>query len=641
MTNGRELEAALCPTSLGDFVGQPSAHVQLSVAIKAARRRSEALDHVLICGPAGIGKTALARIIGCELAVPVDETAGLELRKKLDLTGVLSNARPGQVFIIDEIDRLRPEMEKILYPVMEESRFDIEIGAGPGARTHSIALPPFTVVGTVSSEGLLSARLRNHFGIVLRLDYYDEAHLAKIVERSARLLEVAITNEAAQEIARRGRGTPRTANRLLRRVCDYAQSRTNCRVDLTVAQQALDLIEVDRCGLGDVDHKIMRTIIEKFAGGPVGLVAVASCINEQATMIEQDHEPYLVRLGFLERTQRGHAATSRANEYFKSPRPRSFGVSQDIPSEKRHGTNIQVPKLMDAPVSSFPADDEGLDDALAELNALVGLAAVKLAVTDLINLMKVRRLRTAVGLPTTPISLHRVFTGNPGTGKTTVARLLGKVFSSLGVLKQGHLVEVDRAGLVAGYLGQTALKTQEVIQSAMDGILFIDEAYTLFNERSTDFGHEAISTLLKAMEDHRDRFIVIVAGYEEPMRRFLCSNPGLESRFNQFIDFQDYDLDEIELILLKMASEAGYVIPPPALYAISQLRTAQRSVNKTPFSNGRWVRNVFERAQVNQANRLTNISHPNREQLAALESADILGPDYEPPDYALLVRGTR
>ncbi len=293
---------------------------QLAIAIEAARLRGEAMDHVLLCGPPGLGKTTLAGIISQELAVPVSQTAGPILQKKLDLTGILTNIQAKQVFFIDEIHRLLPDIEEILYAALEDFRVDLLIGSGPGARTHSMSIPKFTAVGATTRLGLLSAPLRSRFGIVLRLDPYDEATLAKIVERSARLLEINTTNEAAREIARRGRGTPRIANRLLRRVRDYAQVRANGSIDIAVAQKSLDLLKVDRYGLDEVDQKIMMTIAAKYGGGPVGLSTIAASIDEQPDTIEEVYEPYLMQLGFLDRTPRGRIATDRAFEYFDVPK---------------------------------------------------------------------------------------------------------------------------------------------------------------------------------------------------------------------------------------------------------------------------------------------------------------------------------
>ncbi len=320
----QQFEAALRPTTLSDFAGQPYVREQLAIAIEAAKRRGEAMDHVLLCGPPGLGKTTLAGIIAQELGVLIDQTAGPVLQKKLDLTGVLSNIRARQVFFIDEVHRLMPDIEEILYSALEDFRLDILIGTGPGARTHSLSLPRFTAVGATTRQGLLSAPLRGRFGIVLRLDPYDEETLAKIVERSARLLEIGITHEAAREIARRGRGTPRIANRLLRRVRDYAQVRANGYIDHEVAQAALDLLKVDRYGLDELDRKIMTTVMVNFGGGPVGLNTIAASVDEQADTIEEVYEPYLMQLGFLDRTPRGRIATDRAFEYFQVPRRAQF-----------------------------------------------------------------------------------------------------------------------------------------------------------------------------------------------------------------------------------------------------------------------------------------------------------------------------
>ena len=324
-----QFEAALRPTRLADFAGQPHAREQLAIAIEAATRRGEAMDHVLLCGPPGLGKTTLAGIIANELSVPLDQTAGPVLQRKLDLTGILTNIRARQVFFIDEIHRLLPDIEETLYSALEDFRLDLLIGSGPGARTHSLPLPHFTAVGATTRQGLLSTPLRGRFGIVLRLDPYDEKTLAHIVERSARVLEVEIDADAAREIARRGRGTPRIANRLLRRVRDYAQVRADGRIDYGVAEAALNLLKVDRYGLDDIDQKIMQTVLVKYGGGPVGLNTIAASIDEQSDTIEEVYEPYLIQLGFLDRTPRGRIATDRAFEYFGIPVRQRLAGSQN------------------------------------------------------------------------------------------------------------------------------------------------------------------------------------------------------------------------------------------------------------------------------------------------------------------------
>ena len=316
----RQFEATLRPNKLSDFAGQAKVKENLAIAIEAARRRGEAMDHVLLYGPPGLGKTTLAGIIAAELGVTIQQTSGPVLQKKLDLVGILSNIQEREVFFIDEIHRLLPDVEEMIYSALEDFRMDILIGTGPGARTVAMELKKFTAIGATTRQGLISAPLRGRFGLVLRLNHYDVEELARIVARSARLLEIQVDAPGAEEIARRSRGTPRIANRLLRRVRDYAQVRAAGHVDAEVAQRALDLLEVDRFGLDEIDQKIMLTVLEKYSGGPVGLNTIAASIDEEPDTIEEVYEPYLIQLGFLDRTPRGRMATERAFEYFKIPR---------------------------------------------------------------------------------------------------------------------------------------------------------------------------------------------------------------------------------------------------------------------------------------------------------------------------------
>lgn len=315
-----QFEAGLRPRRLADFTGQAKLKENLAIAIEAARRRGEAMDHVLLYGPPGLGKTTLAAIIAEELGVEFQQTSGPILQKKLDLTGILTNIKARQVFFIDEIHRLLPDVEEILYAAIEDFRVDILIGAGPGARTHSIEIPKFTAIGATTRQGLVSGPLRGRFGLVLRLNHYGVEELRQIVKRSARLLNVEIDEEGAAEISRRSRGTPRIANRLLRRVRDYAQVRADGRISRSVAETALDLLEVDRFGLDEIDQKIMITVLRNYGGGPVGVNTIGASIGEEPETIEEVYEPYLIQLGFLNRTPRGRVATESAFDYFKVQR---------------------------------------------------------------------------------------------------------------------------------------------------------------------------------------------------------------------------------------------------------------------------------------------------------------------------------
>ena len=311
-----QYEAGLRPRSLDDYIGQDRIREQLQVSIGAARGRGEALDHVLLYGPPGLGKTTLAYVIGNEMGVAVRATAGPVIEKPGDLAAILTDLKEHEVLFIDEIHRLAPAIEEILYPAMEDYELDIIIGQGPSARSVKVPLQKFTLVGATTRAGLLTAPLRARFGLIHRLDFYADADIEEIVRRSARILGVAIDLDAAREISRRSRGTPRIANRLLRRVRDYAQVRADGNVTGEVARAAMKLLEVDDHGFDEVDRKLLRTIIDKFSGGPVGVNSIAAAINEEKDAIEDIYEPFLIQAGFLDRTPRGRVATSRAYAYF-------------------------------------------------------------------------------------------------------------------------------------------------------------------------------------------------------------------------------------------------------------------------------------------------------------------------------------
>jgi holliday junction DNA helicase RuvB len=313
----QSFELSLRPQTLRQYIGQPKVKENIDISIRAALKRQESLDHVLVYGPPGLGKTTLATIIANEMKVNIRATSGPVIEKRGDLAAILTNLKPNDVLFIDEIHRLHPAIEEILYPAMEDYYIDIMIGEGPGARSIKMPLPRFTLVGATTRAGLLTAPLRARFGIIHRLDFYSNEELAIIVKQSANILGVTIDEEGAFEIASRSRGTPRIANRLLRRVRDYTEVKADGRVNRPTAVDALTMMDVDTYGFDDIDRRLMLTILEKYNGGPVGIGSLAAAINEDEDSIEDIYEPYLIQIGFLDRTPRGRMATKKAFDHFK------------------------------------------------------------------------------------------------------------------------------------------------------------------------------------------------------------------------------------------------------------------------------------------------------------------------------------
>jgi holliday junction DNA helicase RuvB len=322
-----ELESSLRPRSLDDFVGQTRVKEQLAIALEAARSRGEALDHVLLVGPPGLGKTSLSFIIREELGVGIRTVAGPALERKGDLAAILTALETRDVLFVDEIHRLSSAVEEVLYPALEDFRLDIIVGQGPAARTLTLDVPPFTLVGATTRTGLLTTPLRDRFGMTFRLDYYEPDELAVIVRRSAGILGVEIGDDAAEEIARRSRGTPRVANRILRRVRDVAEVRHQGVITPEIAREALELLEVDGCGLERTDRALLRAIVERFDGGPVGLSTLAVALGEEPDTVEDVYEPYLLQLGFIQRTPRGRIVTKLGRKHLGSPEEASRAAS--------------------------------------------------------------------------------------------------------------------------------------------------------------------------------------------------------------------------------------------------------------------------------------------------------------------------